>query len=88
MFDLRDAAGVLHEINECREAYPGRYIRVNVYDASRRAADDRAVLHRQPARPKSRDSGSIGRRLADRRIRYTTHSYATERPAGDRYRQP
>jgi ribulose-bisphosphate carboxylase small chain len=23
--------------------------------------------------------------ISDRRIRYTTHAYATERPAGDRY---
>ena len=35
MFDLRDAAGVMQEINECREAYPGRYVRVNAYDASK-----------------------------------------------------
>ena len=35
MFDLRDAAGVMHEISECRKAYPGRYIRVSAYDASK-----------------------------------------------------
>jgi ribulose-bisphosphate carboxylase small chain len=32
MFGLRDPAGALHEINECRKAYPGRYIRVSAYD--------------------------------------------------------
>ena len=35
MFDLPDAAGVLHEINACRQAYPDRYIRVCAYDSRR-----------------------------------------------------
>src|SRR5580698_4945676 len=42
MFDLRDAAGVLMELNECRKAYGGN-------------------------------------------IRYTTKSYAVDRPEGSRY---
>jgi len=33
MFGLRDPAGALHEISECRKAYPGRYIRVSAYDS-------------------------------------------------------
>ena len=33
MFGLRDPVGALHEINECRKAYPGRYIRVSAYDS-------------------------------------------------------
>jgi ribulose-bisphosphate carboxylase small chain len=33
MFDHRDPAGALHEINECRQAYPDRYIRVSAYDS-------------------------------------------------------
>jgi ribulose-bisphosphate carboxylase small chain len=34
MFDLKDAAGVMLEINACRLAYPESYIRVNGYDRS------------------------------------------------------
>ena len=34
MFDLKDAAGVLAEVNECRKAKPEHYIRLNAYDAS------------------------------------------------------
>src|SRR2546423_9900158 len=34
MFELKDPAGVLLEINECRRAYPGHYIRLTAYDAS------------------------------------------------------
>ncbi|HEX9041163.1 MAG TPA: ribulose bisphosphate carboxylase small subunit [Trebonia sp.] len=33
MFGLRDPAGALHEVNECRAAYPDRYIMVTAYDA-------------------------------------------------------
>jgi len=33
MFGLRDPAGALHEINECRTAYPDRYIKVSAYDS-------------------------------------------------------
>jgi ribulose-bisphosphate carboxylase small chain len=34
MFDLIDQAAALLEVNECRRAYPGRYIRVCAYDAT------------------------------------------------------
>ena len=33
MFDLKDAAGVLMEVNACRTAHPEVYIRLNAYDA-------------------------------------------------------
>lgn len=34
MFDLAEPDGVLAQINECRTAFPGQYIRVLAYDAS------------------------------------------------------
>ena len=87
MFDLHDAAGVVQEISECRKAYPGRYIRILAYDAAK--GRQTIALSFIVARP----AGEPGFRLdrqegSDRRISYTTHAYATERPAGDRYRQP
>ncbi len=33
MFDLPDAKGALTEVIACRDAYPGRYVRVSAYDA-------------------------------------------------------
>jgi ribulose-bisphosphate carboxylase small chain len=33
MFDLRDASAALHEVNECRRAFPDRHIRVSAYDS-------------------------------------------------------
>jgi ribulose-bisphosphate carboxylase small chain len=35
MFDLRDAAGVMMEIHECRKANPHSYIRINAFDSTR-----------------------------------------------------
>ncbi|NVO21758.1 ribulose bisphosphate carboxylase small subunit [Donghicola sp. C2-DW-16] len=35
MFDLRDAKGVMMELDECRKANPGTYIRIQAFDNSR-----------------------------------------------------
>jgi len=35
MFDLRDAAGVMMELEGCREAFPERYIRMLASDSTR-----------------------------------------------------
>lgn len=84
MFDLEDAAGVVKEINEARNAHPETYIRVNAYDAA---------MHRQTIAMSfivQRPSTEPGFRLVrqethDRTIRYTMHAYVTDRPAGERY---
>ncbi|WP_111430696.1 ribulose bisphosphate carboxylase small subunit [Rhodobacteraceae bacterium DSL-40] len=34
MFDLRDAKGVMMELEECRKAHPDAYIRINAFDAT------------------------------------------------------
>ena len=34
MFDLEDAAGILEEVRNCRNAYPDHYIKVNAFDAT------------------------------------------------------
>jgi ribulose-bisphosphate carboxylase small chain len=35
MFDLRDAKGVMMELEECRKAYPDAYIRLQGFDSTR-----------------------------------------------------
>jgi ribulose-bisphosphate carboxylase small chain len=84
MFDLADAAGALREVNECRKAYPDRYIRVSAYDARRgRQTVALSFLVNRPAdEPGFRLDRAEG---ADRRISYTARPYATDRPAGARY---
>jgi ribulose-bisphosphate carboxylase small chain len=84
MFDLHDAAGVLMELNACREAYPGHYVRLNAYDATlgRQSTMLSFIVQRPPEEPGFR----LERQEAsDRQNRYTTHPYAVDRPKGDRY---
>jgi len=84
MFDLKDAAGVLMEINACRAAYPNQYIKLNAYDATlgRQTTALSFIVNRPPHEPGFR----LDRQESnDRAIRYTTHAYATEMPVGDRY---
>jgi ribulose-bisphosphate carboxylase small chain len=85
MFDLKDAAGVLMELNACREAKPNHYIRLNAYDASR--CRQTIALSFIVQRPAEEPGFRLERtEAADRSVRYTTFAYATERPVGDRYR--
>ena len=85
MFDLRDAAGVLYEVNRCREAYPNHYIRVNAYDRSLGQQTTRLsfIVQRPPHEPGFQLERQEG---ADRQVRYTLRAYATDKPEGDRYR--
>src|ERR1700759_3238912 len=84
MFDLKDAAGVLLEVNACRAAYPNHYIKLNAYDATlgRQTTALSFIVNRPPVEPGFR----LDRQEStDRVIRYTTHAYATDKPVGDRY---
>ena len=85
MFDLRDPAGVLLEVNACRKANPDVYVRLTAYDASlgRQTTALSFIVQRPAEEPGFRLERQEG---ADRRIRYTTHAYASDRPTGDRYR--
>ena len=84
MFDLADPAGVMFEVDACRTAYPRSYVKVNAYDA--RLGRQTTALSFLVQRPDPEPGFRLDRQEAsDRRIRYTTHSYAVERPPGDRY---
>ena len=84
MFDLLDAAGVLHEINACRQAYPDRYVRVCAYDS--RQGRQTVALSFLVNRPAAEPGFRLDRQeAADRRLRYTMHPYALDRAAGTRY---
>jgi len=84
MFDIKDAAGIMSEIQACRAAKSGRYIRVNGYD--RRYTRQTVALSFIVQRPKVEPGFRLDRQEAnDRVVRYTLHSYATDRPEGERY---
>jgi ribulose-bisphosphate carboxylase small chain len=85
MFDLRDPAGIMMEINECRKTYPDQYIRVTAFDSTRGWETPRMSFIVN--RPKEEPGFRLVRQEVDgRNIRYTVHSYATDKPEGQRYR--
>ena len=85
MFDLRDPAGIMMEIQDCRKTYPDQYIRVTAFDSTRGWETPRMSFIVN--RPKEEPGFHLIRQESDgRHIRYTLHSYATEKPEGQRYR--
>jgi ribulose-bisphosphate carboxylase small chain len=84
MFDLHDAAGVMQELNACRKAHPQEYVRINAFDATHGWETVRLsfIVHRPSEEPGFRLERSEGR---GRTLRYTLHSYATDKPPGRRY---
>lgn len=84
MFDLRDAAGVMAEVQACRAAWPNRYIKVNAFDSTRGWEATRLSFIVQ--RPAEEPGFWVERQeAAGRAIRYTIKSYAMQRPEGRRY---
>jgi ribulose-bisphosphate carboxylase small chain len=85
MFDLVDASGVLHEVNECRKAYPNHYIRLNAYDAKygRQTTALSFIVNRPPDEPGFRLDRQEG---PGRLVRFSIHPYALDNPKGDRYK--
>ena len=84
MFDLKDPAGILQEINECRKTFPDHYVRVTAFDATRGWETPR--MSYLVNRPKREPGFGLAREEMDgRRIRYRISSYATDKPEGERY---
>ena len=84
MFDLRDAAGVLREMAECRKTFAQHYIRLVAFDSTR-GVESIAMsffVHRPAKEP---GFGLARQEAAGRTLRYTVVSYATDRPEGERY---
>lgn len=85
MFDLRDAAGIMMEIENCRKTFPTNYIRVTAFDSTHTV--ESVVTSFIVNRPKDEPGFRLVRQEVDgRKMRYTTESYATQRnPEGSRY---
>ena len=84
MFDLKDPAGVLMEVNNCRKTFPNHYIRLMAFDSTRgiESVAMSFIVHRPPQEPGFR----LDRQeVSGRSLRYTTHSYATDKPENTRY---
>lgn len=85
MFDLKDPAGILLEVNACRKAFPNHYVRLSAFDASPGVESIR--LSFIVNRPREEAGFRVERTdTHGRNMRYTLHAYATDKPAGERYR--
>jgi ribulose-bisphosphate carboxylase small chain len=84
MFDLKDAAGILKEINECRKAFPRHYIRVTAFDSTRGWETPRMsfIVNRPQVEP---GFALVRQEVEGRAMRYTIRSYAVEKPESERY---
>jgi ribulose-bisphosphate carboxylase small chain len=84
MFDLKDPAGILLEINNCRKTFPRHYIRVTAFDSTRGVESPRmSFIVNRPA--KEPGFGLARQEVDGRSVRYRISSYATDKPEGERY---
>lgn len=83
MFDLKDPAGVIVEINECRKTFPNYYIRVMASDATRGTESQKMsyIVNRPSNEPGFR---LIREEREGRCQGYTIVPYATDKPEGER----
>jgi ribulose-bisphosphate carboxylase small chain len=83
MFDLKDAAGVMMEVQNCRKTFPRHYIRLMAFDSTRGV--ETIVMSFIVNRPENEPGFGLTRQEASgRTIRYTVHSYATDCPETER----
>ena len=84
MFQIKDGAAVLFEVNACRKANSQVYIKVNAFDNTRGV--ESMVMSFLVQRPTNEPGFGLQRtEEAGRTIRYTTFSYSNQHPAGQRY---
>ena len=83
MFDLKDAAGVMLELQNCRKGFPRHYIRLMAFDSTRNieSIGMSFIVNRPENEP---GFGLVSQESNDRTIRYTVHSYVTDAPEGER----
>ncbi len=84
MFDLRDAAGVMMELQHCRKTFPQHYIRLMAFDSTRGV--ESIAMSFIVNRPSREPGFGLARTEGPgRTMRYRISSYATDRPEGERY---
>jgi ribulose-bisphosphate carboxylase small chain len=84
MFDLKDPAGILMEINNCRKTFPNHYIRVTAFNSTRGV--ESPTMSYIVNRPKKEPGfGLVRQEGAGRQVSYSIYSYATDKPESERY---
>ena len=85
MFDIKDAAGILMEVNNCRKTFPQQYIRLTAFDSTHgtESVVSSFIVNRPANEPGFR---LIRSEEPGRTIRYSIESYAVQaQPEGARY---
>ena len=87
MFDLKDPAGILLEVNNCRKTFPNHYVRVTAFDSTQGVESVRMsfIVNRPATEP---GFGLARTEIDGRRVQYRISSYATDKPEGERYKAP
>ena len=84
MFDLKDPADILTEINACRKAFPNHCVRVTAFDSTQGVGSGpMSFIVNRPAREPG--FSSERQEVDGRQVRYRITSYATGKPEGKRY---
>jgi len=82
LFDIKDPAAVMYELNECRKQHSSCYIKMNAFDATRGV--ESCVMSFIVQRPSSEPGFYLERQeVAGRNIAYTISSYAVQKNAED-----
>jgi ribulose-bisphosphate carboxylase small chain len=86
MFDLKDPAGVMMEVNACRKAHPDDYVKVLAFD--NRKGHETIRMFFMVQRPEEEPGFELIRAEGPgRTVNYTVRSYATFKPSGQRYQR-
>ena len=83
LFDLKDPAAIMVEIDTCRRTFPAMYVRVTAFDSTKGWEAPRMsfIVNRPPSEPGFR----LVRQERDGRAQgYSIIPYATDRPEGER----
>jgi ribulose-bisphosphate carboxylase small chain len=84
LFDIKDPAAILFEINMCRKAKPNYYVKVSCFDNAR--GIESCVLSFIVQRPAYEPGFKLVRQEGvGRNLVYTLEPYATSKPEGNRY---
>jgi len=84
LFEQKDPARIMADLDECRKTFPRHYIRLTAFDSTRGWETPRMsfVVNRPAHEPGFRLERQ---EVEGRQIRYSVRPYATEKPEGQRY---
>ena len=84
MFDLKDPAGIMMEVSDCRKTFPNHYMRISAFDSTRGWESVKmSFIVNRPAEESG--FGLMRQEQEGRHISYTTYPYSGQKPEMERY---